>query len=82
MLFNETNATSHTFQQLFCGIRLLVEIFINASKFMSAREDLFLLLMIFMDENVCSQMYVDPKMENIFIAKFFKRRNSSNDKEL
>jgi len=35
-----------------------------------------------MDENVCSQMYVDPKMENIFIAKFFKRRNSSNDKEL
>jgi len=64
-------------------IRLLVEIFINASKFMSVREDLFLLLMIFMDENVCSQiMYVDPKMENIFIAKFFKRGNSSNDKDL
>jgi len=27
-------------------------------------------------------MYVDQKMENIFIAKFFKRGNSSNDKDL
>jgi hypothetical protein len=46
------------------GVRLLVEILITACKLMSVKEHLYLLLLIFEREKLCSQIYVDPNIEN------------------
>jgi hypothetical protein len=46
------------------GVRLLVEILITVCKLMSVNEHLYLLLLIFKQEKLCSQIYVDPNVEN------------------
>jgi hypothetical protein len=43
---------------------LLVEIIITACKLMSVKEHLYLLLLIFKQGKLCSQIYVDPNIEN------------------
>jgi hypothetical protein len=61
---------------------LLVEILITACKLMSVKEHLYLLLLIFEQEKLCSQIYVDPNIENIFPANFFIHGHFSADKDL
>jgi hypothetical protein len=39
-------------------------------------------LLIFKQEKLCSQIYVDPNIENIFPANFFIHGNVSADKDL
>jgi hypothetical protein len=53
------------------GVKFLVEILITACKLMSVKEGLYLLLLIFKQEKLCSQTYVDPNIVNIFPANFF-----------
>jgi hypothetical protein len=45
-------------------MRLRVEILITACKLMSVKEHLYLLLLIFKQEKLCSQIYIDPNTEN------------------
>ena len=45
------------------------------TKLQSDNKDLFLGLLIFKQENACSQMYVDPSNDKCLAAKFFKLGN-------
>ena len=59
------------------GMKFVVRISLTACRFVSVRDDLFLFSFIFMQEKLCSQIYVDPNIENIFLAKFIIDGNFS-----
>ena len=63
-----------------CGTSLLVVIRMIAFKLQSVNIDLFLDLFIFMQENACSQMYVDPNSDKSLAAKFFRCGNAAAGK--
>ena len=63
-----------------CGTSLLVVIRLIAFKLQSVNIDLFLDLLIFIQENACSQMFVDPNSDKSLEAKFFRYGNAAAGK--
>ena len=57
------------------GCMFDVEIISKYCRWTSVRLERGLVLLMFMVENVCSQMYVDPNRTSSFMAIFFKLEN-------
>ena len=63
------------------GVIFVAKILIKACRLTSIKEHLDLLLMIFIQEKLCSQIYIDSNKENIFQPILFIHGNFSAKKE-